>query len=191
MTDQKILDIFTETGALLTGHFKLTSGLHSNQYFQCALVLQHPKYAEALCSIAKEHFESKSPAAVVSPAVGGIVVGQETARLLNCRSIFAERQDGKMALRRGFSINPGETVVVTEDVITTGGSVKEVIGLVEKSGGLVVGVFAIVDRSGGKADFGVPFIPAMQMEVVAYRPGACPLCARGLPLEKPGSRGLK
>lgn len=191
MTDKRILDIFTETGALLTGHFKLTSGLHSNQYFQCALVLQYPKYAEELCGIAKAKFTKKEPTTVIAPAVGGIVVGQETARLLNCRSIFAERQDGEMILRRGFSIQPGDTVLVAEDVITTGGSVKEVIELVENSGGFVIGVFAIVDRSGGKAEFGVPFVSAMQMEVMVYQPEECPLCAQDLPMEKPGSRGLK
>ena len=191
MQEKRILEIFTDSKALLTGHFKLTSGLHSNQYFQCAQVLQYPKYAEELCSFAMACFENKAPTTVIAPAVCGIVVGQETARLLNCRSIFAERQEGVMTLRLGFTVEPGEKVLVVEDVVTTGGSVKEVVELVRRAGGEVVGVFCIVDRSGGKAEFGVPFVAAFQMEVVSFPPESCPLCAQNLPIVKPGSRGLK
>ncbi|MFQ5628877.1 MAG: orotate phosphoribosyltransferase [bacterium] len=191
MSEKRIIEIFTESGALLTGHFKLTSGLHSNRYFQCAMVLQYPHFAEELCRIAKTQFAGKEPSAVIAPAVGGIVVGQETARQLNCRSIFAERQDGKMVLRRGFSVQPGDSILVAEDVVTTGGSVKEVIDLIEGLGASVIGIFAIVDRSGGQADFGAPFVSAMQMEVVAHQPDVCPLCAKGLPLTQPGSGGLQ
>ena len=190
MTQKEIFNIFYRSGALQTGHFKLTSGLHSDQYFQCALVLQHPRYAEQLCSIAKEYFGGEQPETVIAPAVGGIVVGQEIARILGCRSIFAERKDGQMTLRRGFSLRKGERVLVCEDVVTTGGSVKEVIELAQQAGAHVIGVFAVVDRSGGGANFGVPFLAAMQMQVKTYPPESCPLCAQDLPIDQPGSRQL-
>ncbi len=191
MDNQRALDIFHQTGALLSGHFKLTSGLHSDQYFQCAKVLQHPTFAEELCRTAKEEFKGQKPDLVIAPAVGGIVVGQEVARQLGARSLFAERQEGEMTLRRGFSISPGEKALVAEDVVTTGGSVKEVVKLVQERGGDVLGVFSIVDRSGGKADFGVRYVSAMQLAVTTYDPANCPLCEKGMLVEKPGSRELQ
>lgn len=187
----ELLQLFRASGALLQGHFQLTSGLHSDQYFQCALVLQEPAHAERLCRLGAAAFAASAIATVVAPAVGGIVVGQEVARLLGARSIFAERKDGSMQLRRGFALRPGERVLVAEDVVTTGGSVREVIVLARQAGAEVCGVFAIVDRSGGAIDFGVRFVPAVTLQVRTYTPAACPLCRRGVPLEKPGSRGLQ
>ena len=190
MTEENILNTFRESGALLSGHFQLTSGLHSDTYFQCALVLQYPKHAEKLCGMAKDFFGSHRIDAVVAPAVGGIVVGYEVARQLGARALFAERQEGEMTLRRGFQLTPGERVLVAEDVVTTGGSVKEVVQLAQHLGAEVQGVFAIVDRSGGRAHFGVPFRATVQMRPVVYEPAQCPLCQQGVPVHKPGSRGL-
>jgi orotate phosphoribosyltransferase len=187
---EEILNIFTDSGALLTGHFILTSGLHSDAYFQCAQVFQYPWHAEALCRDIAEHFVADKLDVVVSPAVGGIVFGQEIARLLRTRSIFAERVAGKMTLRRGFQIHPGERVLVAEDVTTTGGSVKEVLEAVKDAGGEVVAVTAVVDRSGGRVEFGVPYFSLFQMEVHNYEPDDCPLCRAGSTAVKPGSRGL-
>jgi orotate phosphoribosyltransferase len=191
MTTEQILQLFRETEALLEGHFQLTSGLHSPQYFQCAKVLQYPQHAETLCRVAQQHFSKQKIAVVIAPAVGGIIVAHEVGRLLQARVLFAERQEGKMSLRRGFQISPGEKVLVCEDVITTGGSVREVIALAREAGGEVAGVFCIVDRSSGKADFGVPLISTLQLAPETYAPDACPLCAAGGKAEKPGSRFLK
>jgi len=187
MTREEILVMFKASRALLEGHFQLTSGLHSPQYFQCAKVLQYPANTARLCRLIAEAFRSDTIDAVIAPALGGIVVGQEVGRLLNVRTMFTERKGGAMELRRGFAIEPGERILVCEDVITTGGSVQEVIAIVKKSGGSVAGVGAIVDRSGGKAPF-EHFVSALRMEVVTFAPEACPLCREGLPLEKPGSR---
>jgi orotate phosphoribosyltransferase len=187
---EQILKIFKETGALLEGHFVLTSGLHSDRYFQCAGVLQYPWHAEALCREIADHFRDSGIEAVISPAVGGILVGQEIARRLRVRSIFTERADGKMTLRRGFAIRPGENLLVAEDVTTTGGSVKEVMNVVRTANGEVTAVTGIVDRSGGKASFGVPYFSLLQMEAVNYPPDDCPLCRAGSAAVKPGSRGL-
>jgi orotate phosphoribosyltransferase len=184
----EMLGIFHETGALLSGHFLLTSGLHSPQYFQCALLLQYPRHTTRLCGELADAFSDKEVDLVIAPAIGGIVVAQEVGRLMNTRTIFAEREGGVMSLRRGFFIRPGEKVLVTEDVITTGGSVKEVIDLVEKNGGDVVGVGVIVDRSAGRFALDVPFIPLLQMDVVVHQPDECPLCEDGIPIVKPGSR---
>jgi orotate phosphoribosyltransferase len=188
---EDISKIFKDTEALLEGHFILTSGLHSNAYFQCALVFQYPWHAETLCREIADHFKDDKINVVVSPAVGGIVFGQEIARLLGVRSVFAERVEGKMVLRRGFQISPGERVLLAEDVTTTGGSVKEVMKAVEQAGGDVAAVTAVVDRSGGKAQFGVPYFSLFQMEVKNYDPEECPLCKAGSEAVKPGSRGLK
>ncbi|MBN1347948.1 orotate phosphoribosyltransferase [candidate division KSB1 bacterium] len=188
MEKQKILDIFMKSEALLEGHFLLTSGLHSPQYFQCAKVLQYPRYTEQLCCVIADHFKDSNIHTVISPAIGGIVVGQEVARLLGVRSIFAERENTQMSLRRGFDVKPGENVLVVEDVVTTGGSVKEVIELVKSAGSSLAGVGFIVDRSSGKAKFGSDQFSVLQMEVVVYQPDQCPLCKQGLPLVKPGSR---
>lgn len=186
-----ILKIFKETGALLEGHFILTSGLHSAAYFQCARVFQHPRHAEALARDIADHFRPESVDVVVSPAVGGIVLGQEVARLLPARAIFTERVEGRMALRRGFEISKGERALVAEDVTTTGGSVAEVIDVAREAGAVVVAVTAVVDRSSGRARFGVPYFSLVQMDVVNYDPADCPLCRAGSAAVKPGSRSLK
>jgi len=186
---EQILEIFRETKALLEGHFQLTSGLHSSQYFQCARVLQFPKYLHLLSGEIARHFEYSEVEVVISPAIGGIVVGTEVGRMLGVRSIFAERKDGKMELRRGFEILPGERVLVVEDVVTTGGSTKEVIDLVNASKGLVVGASCIVDRSNGKVQFDTKQFAVLQMEVVAHKPADCPMCKSGGVAVKPGSRG--
>jgi orotate phosphoribosyltransferase len=188
---EEILNIFKESGALLEGHFILTSGLHSDKYFQCAKVFQYPWHAEALCRDIAGHFQSDKIEVVVSPAVGGIVFGQELGRLLGVRAIFAERVDGKMTLRRGFEIQPGERVLLAEDVTTTGGSVKEVLEAVKGMGADIAAVTAVVDRSAGKAQFSVPYYSLFQMQVTNYEPQNCPLCALGSTAVKPGSRGLK
>jgi orotate phosphoribosyltransferase len=191
MTDQEILKIFQDTQALLEGHFLLTSGRHSNKYFQCAKVLQHTKQTSEICSIIAEEYKDKNIDTVIAPAIGGIVVGQEVARQLGSRFIWAEREDGSMKLRRSFEINEGERILVCEDVVTTGGSVKEVINIAKESGAEIVGVGVIVDRSNGKADFGVPMKSTLQLEVVSFEPDNCPICKEGLELVKPGSRKIK
>lgn len=188
-----VLSIFRETGALLEGHFQLTSGLHSPNYFQCARVLQYPQQAEQLCGVIASCFRRARIDAVVAPALGGIVVGQEVGRQLGVRSMFTERKDGVMQLRRGFEIHAGERVLVCEDVVTTGGSVNEVIAIVRALGGNVAGVGCIVDRSGGKVTFDVDeggqYVAALHMDVVTFQPHECPLCQSGVPVTKPGSRG--
>jgi len=186
---EQILEIFRETKALLEGHFQLTSGMHSPQYFQCARVLQFPKYLHLLSGEIARHFEYNEVEVVLSPAIGGIVVGTEVGRMLGARTIFAERKDGKMELRRGFEILPGERVLVVEDVVTTGGSTKEVIELVNIAKGNLVGTGCIVDRSNGKVQFDTKQFAVLQMEVVTYQPADCPLCKSGSAVVKPGSRG--
>jgi len=187
VTTQSILTLFKQSHALLEGHFQLTSGLHSPQYFQCAKVLQYPTNAQKLCAEIVQRFRSTPIDVVVAPALGGIVVGQEVGKQLNVRTMFTERKGGIMQLRRGFEIVSGEHVLVCEDVITTGGSVKEVIDIVTGLGGTIVGVGAIVDRSGGKVSL-PNFFSTMTMNVVVYKPEECPLCQKGIPVEKPGSR---
>ena len=188
LSENNILEIFRDTGALLQGHFLLTSGRHSNMYFQCAKVLQYPDHTEKICSIIVDYFRNYDIDTVISPAMGGIIVGQEVARQLNKKSIFAEREDRKLTLRRGFTIDPGEKVLVCEDVVTTGGSVFEVVDIVKAQGGKIAGVGFIVDRSNGKVDFGYPQKSTMKMEVISYAPEECPLCKENIPLVKPGSR---
>ncbi len=182
--------IFMNSEALLTGHFRLTSGRHSNRYIQCARVLQYPAYAEVLCKGLAQRFMNDRIDVVAGPAMGGIIVAYETARHLNVRAVFSEREEGIMQFRRGFSIRPGERVLVVEDVITTGGSVKEVIEAVRNLGGVVAGVGALVDRSGGKTDLGVKTESLLTLEVQSFLPEECPLCREGLPLVKPGSRKI-
>ncbi len=192
MESSEVLSIFKQTGALLEGHFQLTSGLHSNQYFQCARVLQHPEHCEKLCSVLAHDARARNVDVVIAPALGGIVVGQEVGRQLGVRTMFAERKEGVMQLRRGFEIVPGERVLVCEDVVTTGGSVGEVIKLVTDAAGIVAGVSCIVDRSGGTVAFpGLkgPHTAVLTMRAVTYQPDQCSLCARGLVVTKPGSRG--
>ncbi len=191
MEQEQVKEIFLKTKAMLTGHFKLTSGRHSDQYFQCALVLQHPQYCQKLCQALAEKFAGAKVDTVIGPAMGGIIVAYEVARALGVRSIFAERENGKMTLRRGFALQPGEKVLVVEDVITTGGSVREVIELVKAAGAEVVGAGVLVNRSGGQADLGVRTEAMLEMQAVSYTPEECPLCREGLlPAIKPGSRNL-
>lgn len=190
--NEAILQVFRDTGAYLQGHFKLTSGLHSSEYMQCALVLQHPRHAEMLGRRLGEALRRIEPLrnidAIVSPAMGGLIIGHEVARALHARHIFTERVEGRMALRRGFQVRPGETAMVIEDVITTGGSSVEVIQLLKSRGVQVLAAGSIVDRSGGRADLGVPRAALLTMHIQAYDPGTCPLCLQGLAVEKPGSR---
>lgn len=187
MTDTEILEIFQKTGALFNGHFILTSGLHSKQYFQCAQVLKHPQYAERLCSHLAQKFDHPKIDLVIAPAVGGIIVAHEVARTLGVRAIFAERENGRMTLRRNFEIQKGETALVVEDVVTTGGSVKEVIQVVRDFGAEPVAAGCIVDRSGGKADLGVPYKSLISLQIETFSPDDPKLAELG-PAVKPGSR---
>lgn len=182
------LEIFYETGALLSGHFLLTSGRHSNQYFQCAKVLQYPDKTEIICKAISDMFIDFNFDTVLSPALGGIIVGQEVARQLKKRSIFAEREDNKLTLRRGFLLSKGEKVLICEDVVTTGGSVFELIEIVKNAEAELVGVGMLVDRSNGKVNFGVPQVSSISLNVISYTPDECPLCKQGIELVKPGSR---
>jgi orotate phosphoribosyltransferase len=191
MTETEILSIFKKSEALLTGHFLLTSGRHSDRYFQCAKVLQYPEYTEMLCKLIAENFKGAEIDTVIAPAIGGLVVGQEVARQLNKRFIFAEREDKKLSLRRGFSLDENEKVLVCEDVVTTGGSVFEVIDIVKSNKAEVVGVGFVVDRSNGKVNSGYPQFSTLKMEVVSYLPDECPLCREDIELVKPGSRKVK
>ncbi len=188
LTEAEILEIFKKTEALFEGHFLLTSGRHSDKYFQCTKVLQYPEYIEQLCSIIANHFKNYEIDTIISPAIGGLVVGQEVARQLNKRFIFAERENKTLTLRRGFSLSEGEKVLICEDVVTTGGSVFEVIDIVKNNNAEVAGVGFIVDRSNGKVDFEFPQISTLKMEVVSYLPEECPLCKEGMEITKPGSR---
>lgn len=186
MTDTEVLQIFQQTQALLTGHFLLRSGLHSRQYFQCALVLQYPQQAEKLCAA----LAAKLPKAdaVISPAMGGLFVGHEVGRALGVRHIFAEKNaTGALELRRNFAIGKDERFLVVEDVITRGGRVQETMEIVNGHGGKVVAVGALVDRSGGKASFGVPLVSLLALEIETFEPSRCPLCKEGVPVVKPGS----
>jgi len=180
--------MFKETGAILEGHFKLSSGLHSRQYLQCARVLQHPVQAEALCKALAQHFANVKIDTVIAPALGGIIVSYEFARALGVKSLFTERVDGKMTLRRGFALGKGEKVLVVEDVITTGLSTSEVVKAVKSSGAEVVGVGSLVDRSSGKLDFGAPFKSLIKIDMPTFKPENCPLCKSKIPVIKPGSR---
>ncbi len=187
---EELLQIFRQTNALLDGHFLLTSGLHSPHYFQCAKVLQYPKYLHLFAGELAKHFEYSEIELVVSPAIGGVVVGTEVGRMLDVRAIFTEREDGVMSLRRGFEMKKGERVLVVEDVVTTGGSVNEIIQLAKKADATLAGVGYIVDRSNGKTTFSAKTFSLLQMDVVTYPPDTCPLCKEGTPAVKPGSRGL-
>jgi len=190
VTADAILDRCRQVGALLEGHFRLTSGLHSSGYLQCALVLQHPRDAEACGTAIAERVRSLGARAVLSPALGGIVIGHEVARALGVRAIFAERQDGTLTLRRGFTLSPGEKVLVVEDVVTTGGSTRETIEVARAAGAQVVAAAAIIDRSGGQQQIDVPFHALATVSLPTYAPESCPLCAAGQPIVKPGSRSV-
>jgi orotate phosphoribosyltransferase len=191
MNNDEVMEVFEETQALLKGHFRLSSGRHSDRYLQCALVLQYPWYAEKLCSALAEMVKPLKPQAVVSPALGGLIVGQELARALKVRAIFTERnkENDAMELRRGFSVEKGEKVFAVEDVITTGGSVKETIQVMRTLGADVVGVGCLIDRSGGSNKvFDVPMKALVAQKVESWEEKDCPLCKQGSPVVKPGSR---
>ena len=192
LTNDALLRIFEERGALLQGHFLLSSGLHSPRYLQCARVLMDPALATRFGALLADRLRpllgERPPGAVVAPALGGVLVAHEVARALGCRGLFTERQDGAMTLRRGFALEATERVVVVEDVITTGGSTREVMSAVTARGAAVVAVGSLVDRSGGAVDLGVPRRSLLELEVPTYPADACPLCADGSTPEKPGSR---
>jgi orotate phosphoribosyltransferase len=188
MQADEVIQKFRETGALLEGHFVLTSGLHSAVYLQCALVLQHPRVAAEFAHAIAEQFRTQNISTVASPAIGGIVIGHEVARALDARFIWTERQDGDMVLRRGFTVSPGEKIWVVEDVVTTGGSTRETVAALQANGAEVVGAASIIDRSGGQAAVGVPRIALATLDVAAIDPAVCELCKQGTPAVKPGSR---
>ena len=188
MREDEVIERFKRTQALLEGHFVLTSGLHSTNYLQCALVLQHPSEAEAFGRAIAERFDGQQVETVAAPAIGGIIIGWEVARALGVRSVWTEREGGRMTLRRGFNVRDGERVVVVEDVITTGGSTRETIEALRALGANVVGAASIIDRSGGRADVGAPRHALATLDVPTHAPEACPLCAQGVPAIKPGSR---
>src|SRR5580698_4498273 len=189
MKREQIIRMLEDAGAMRSGHFELSSGRHSASYVQCALVLQHPKHAEALGRALADLFKDISIACVVAPAMGGIIIGHEVARALGVRSLFVERDaSGHMALRRGFELKPGERVLVIEDVWTTGGSTRETIGVVEEEGGLAVAAGAIIDRSGGRLELNVTSRALLEMEVPSYEPDDCPQCHAGGMPTRPGSR---
>jgi orotate phosphoribosyltransferase len=190
MTRDELLDLFRRCSALLEGHFRLSSGLHSPGYLQCALVLQHPQHAEALGRALGERVRGLRPTTVLSPALGGLIIGHEVARAVGARAIFAEREDGALRLRRGFSIAEAERVLVVEDVVTTGGSTRETIQVATAAGAQVVAAVSVVDRSGGTARLDVPLHSLLSLSLPVYEPDACPLCAQGLPIAKPGSRQI-
>jgi orotate phosphoribosyltransferase len=188
VTEEEILQIFRTNSALLEGHFVLSSGLHSDRYIQCALVLQHPRIAEQLGAALAAKLRQLKPSVVAAPALGGVLVGHEVARALGVRALFTERQDGVMTLRRGFSLISDEPTIVVEDVITTGGSTRETMECVKQAGGKVVGVGALIDRTGGATDLGVPKASLVTLKVQNYNPADCPLCKSGIQAIKPGSR---
>lgn len=188
MDTKDVLEKCRATGALLEGHFVLTSGLHSANYLQCALLLQHPREAEAFARALAEHFKQADIQLVAAPAIGGIVIGYEVARQLDARFIWTERVDGKMTIRRGFSVNAGERTLIVEDVITTGGSTLETVETLRAAGANVIGAASIIDRSSGRAEVGVARVALATLDVPAVDPSVCKLCHQGIPAIKPGSR---
>jgi orotate phosphoribosyltransferase len=189
---ERAVDLMKQSGALMTGHFRLTSGLHSDEYCQCAKVLEHPEIASELGRMLADRFRDETIDIVVSPAIGGIVIGYEVAKSLGVRAIWAERDGGTMGLRRGFALRPGERVLIIEDVVTTGGSVKEVAGLVKEAGAEIVGFGFIMDRSREPMNLPAPAKALLEgRKMKTYQPDHCPLCASGVPVEKPGSRPVQ
>ena len=181
-------EIFKKTGAILTGHFLLTSGLHSPVYWEKAQVLQYPEYTAQLCGMMADHFLDSEIRVVAGPTTPGIILAYEVARQLKVRGIFAEKESsGERAFRRGFSITAGERVLIVDDILTTGGSIREVIDAVNCLGGKVAGIGVLVDRSREKVEFGIPFFSCLRSETISYSPPDCPLCVKGIPLVKPGS----
>jgi len=188
MTSAEVLQIFKDTGALLEGHFILRSGLHSRQFFQCAIALQHMRTVEQLGEALAEKVRTLAPATVIAPAMGGLVLGQEVARRLKCRFIFAEKEEGKLVLRRGFKIAPGERILIVEDVVTKGGRVQETIDIVRSHAGEVLGVAMAVDRSGGSLNLGIPSFALLQLQVDAFPANQLPADLAATPAAKPGSK---
>lgn len=192
MTEEQVKELFIQTGAIMEGHFLLTSGLHSAMYVEKFQVLQHPKHTEALCQALAKRFAAANIGVVIGPVTGGILLAHEVGKALGTRAIFTERVDGKMTLRRGFAIEPGERVLVVEDIITTGGSVDEVIDVINEQGGVVAGVGVLVNRSGGNASFGdAPLESLLNLTIPTHAPEDCPMCKAGLPMTKRGSRNIK
>lgn len=189
ISQDRVMDIFKEAGVLLEGHFLLTSGRHSNRYLQCAKIFRNTRYSEELCAALADYYRADGVEVVIGPAMGAVQMAYGVSRALGCENFFAERENGAMTLRRGFAVRPGQKVLLVEDVITTGGSVREVLQLVKEAGGEVVGVGSIVDRTGGKIDFGVPFHAVISLDVESWEAADCPLCKAGAePPYKPGSR---
>lgn len=188
MQTEEVIERFKRTGALLEGHFILTSGLHSTLYLQCALLLQHTAEAIAFGESLAEHYRDQNIETVAAPAIGGLVIGYEVARALGARFIWTEREDGRMTLRRGFTVRPGESMIVIEDVVTTGGSTRETVEALRTAGARVIGAASIIDRSSGRADVGVPRFALATLDVPSVAPAACDLCAQGIQAVKPGSR---
>ena len=191
MHESDVLTLFRRSGALLEGHFRLSSGFHSSGYLQCALVLQHPRDASAVGAALADKVRAWGATCVLAPALGGIVIGHEVARALDVRSLFAERQERTLTLRRGFTLSPEDRVLVVEDVVTTAGSTRETIAVAEQAGAKVVGACAIVDRSGGTHGLELPFAALLPMTLPLYEEAHCPLCKAGTPIVKPGSRSIK
>ncbi len=184
----KTEDIFQKSGALLKGHFLLTSGLHSPVYWEKFRVLQFPNYTEPLCRMIADHFRRQNVQVVAGPTTGGIILAFEVARQLGVRGIFAEKEDEERSFRRGFTVDPGERVLIVDDILTTGSSIREVIAAVKKLDGNIIGIGVLVDRSEQAPDFGFPLFSCHHSATVTYRPEECPLCAAKIPLIKPGSR---
>jgi orotate phosphoribosyltransferase len=190
MRPSEVMRLFQGCGAWLDGHFVLSSGLHSREYLQCALILQHPTLASRLCGALADRFAGDEITCVIGPAMGGLLVSYETARHLGARSLFSERVDGRLQLRRSFHIGQNDRVLVVEDVVTTGGSAEELISLLKDTGATIVGVGALIDRSSGWASFDVKFHALLSLDVKTFQPASCPLCKEGIPVSKPGSRSL-
>ncbi len=190
MNREEVLSIFSKAGVLLDGHFRLTSGRHSKQYLQCAKLFQYPEYSKAITKELIKKFEGEKIDVIVGPAIGGIILAYEVARQLKVKNIFAERKNGNMTFRRGFSINKGERILIVEDVVTTGGSVKEVIDIIDETEGHIVGVGSIVDRSGGKTKFDYDLKSVIKFNIETFEAENCPLCEEGIPICKPGSRKI-
>ena len=190
MTEAEVKEIFVAAGAIMEGHFLLTSGLHSPMYVEKFNVLQHPESTEKLCKALAEQFKNEKIQTVVGPMTGGILLAHEVGKALGTRAIFTERENGCMTFKRGFSLQPGERVLIVEDIVTTGGSVKEVIDVVRENGGIPVAAGMLVDRSGGKVNFGdVPHHALLHLDVITYDPKQCPLCEKGTPMTKRGRTG--
>jgi orotate phosphoribosyltransferase len=188
MTIEERSELFKKSGAFLEGHFLLSSGLHSPQYVEKFRVLEYPEYTEQLCKDIAEHFKNDNVELVIGPMTGGIILAHEVAKALHVKSMFTERVDNIMSLRRGFNFKNGARILLVEDIVTTGGSIFEVMKLIEKLGGNIVGVGYLVDRSGGKVNFGVKQYPLVKLDIVTYQPDNCPLCKNGIELIKPGSK---